>query len=718
MRQAAMTVAVLVATAALVHPAAVAAAAVEAKCHSPQPIAAPPGAKHPVVLVHGWMGKPGSMDAIREALEKGGRASVYAFDYHAYRNNWAADAVIADCLAVFIDTIAQASQRQPGKVFVVGHSMGGLATRYASQLSVQGRPVGPRIAGLVTLDTPHLGSYWGGTGYAHLLTSILGPHSWDEAPLPDPSKDGVVCLAHHDATASAPRGDSAAFPSQCGGLPPYLPQTAAVFQVSGQVYVERKFWGISLYRYSLDGDSVVDTSSELGYIGSGPPPANGTKVRYGPVEMTQVECTDNTDKIIDAASTLAGALGKQILSLTIKAVSLIGDNMIMDNVLSGTVGPAYAALLAVANFVTGCSHSKITGDVQTVKATTEKLTSWFDAIDNPMFAYTNPDGLTVVRGTKTAYRSNGEDCGALGNFYGDPVWTSDGRYVTSVWSKCEDDGLGPPHVDDNVLMTIDTRTGTKRQVTCGCPTVAAIEGSKVGWIDDRGRAYTLDLFGSNQPAAWPIRMPAGLYARQVLASADAAILVQASSRAAGNDGFAAQPDDQAGAVVSVSANGDVKVLQRYEQLVAATAAGGISTASGPQFVFGTIDAMGDCGHPGPVWLTDQSGNQKLKTDTSAIAKGGEVFLTDVWVSPQGQIMATLSSSICNPSGGTSATPASLWRLDGQKWVSVDRGPLAYVRQLSDSDKAVVISGDLYVERNGKGTRIAREVYAIATPPPA
>jgi hypothetical protein len=269
-----------------------------------------------------------------------------------------------------------------------------------------------------------------------------------------------------------------------------------------------------------------------------------------------------------------------------------------------------------------------------VKTTTEKLTSWFDGIDNPMFAYNNPEGLTVVRGTKTTYRSDGEDCRALGNLYSDPVWTSDGPLRKARFGEC-------------------------------------------GRYDTRP---------SLQPCRRKrrLRRPAGQPGRRCC--------FRVCQR-------------------------DVKVLQRFDQPVGVTAAGGRSTASGPQFVFGTIDVQGDCGHPGPVWLTDQTGNHKMKTDTSAIAKGGEVFLGDVWMSPQGQIMATLSSSICNPSGGTIATPASLWRLDGQKWVSVDRGPLAYVRQLPDSDKAVVTSGDLYVERNGKGTRIAREVYAIAVPPP-
>ena len=683
----------------------------QAECAAPQPIGPPPGLKHAVVLVHGWNGGPDSMTVLRDAVLKTGRAAVYTFDYHAYRNNWAADDVIAGCLAVFIDAVARASKAQPAKVFVVGHSMGGLATRYASALTVGDRQVGQVIAGLVALDTPHLGSHWGGTGYADLLTSIFGPRSGDGAPLPDPSKNGAVCLARHEPVSATPKSGSGGFPSQCGPLPPYLPETSAVFQISGQVWVERTFLGVRLYRYSLDGDSVVDTSSELGYIGSGPTPAPGTKVRYGPVEMAQVECTDNTARIVDAAASMSA----HVLSLTIRAVSIIGDDAVMTNILSDTVGPVYAALLAVTNQVTGCSHSKITKNAEAVKAAVGKLTTWFDMADNPMFAYTGPDGLAVARGTKTVYRTGGEDCGALGNFYDDPIWTDDGRYVSSVWSRCEDDGLGPPDVRDNVVLTIDTRNGAKRQVTCGCSAITAVGGSRIGWIDDRGRGYTLDLFGPAKATPWTIRMPAGLYARQVLADAGGTVLIRASSRAAGTQGFAAQPDDVAGAIVAIPPGGDVKILKRFDNLASVTAAAGGTTGTGPRFVFGTIDDFGDCAHPGPVWLFDPAGAQ-VQTDTSAIAKGGEVFLDDVWWSAGGQVMATLSSSVCDPMGGKVATQPSLWRLDGHKWVSVDRGPLDSVRQLSPSFKAVITSsGDLYVERNGKGTRVARGVYAISVP---
>jgi pimeloyl-ACP methyl ester carboxylesterase len=64
---------------------------------------------------------------------------------------------LADRIACLAD--ASVASNGPGKVIVVGHSMGGLATRQAASLQSGGRAVSERLGLVVTLGTPHEGSW-------------------------------------------------------------------------------------------------------------------------------------------------------------------------------------------------------------------------------------------------------------------------------------------------------------------------------------------------------------------------------------------------------------------------------------------------------------------------------------------------------------------------------------------------------------------------------
>lgn len=127
------------------------------------------GSKVPVLMVHGfnsnadiWRGS-GSLSEVLQDID--GIDPVY-FDYSAVHSQWVTNQAIGPSLANTIDCLAQTSLKNggKGKVIVIGHSMGGLATRYAASQTVDGRKVADQIGLVITLGTPHKGSSLGNIG--------------------------------------------------------------------------------------------------------------------------------------------------------------------------------------------------------------------------------------------------------------------------------------------------------------------------------------------------------------------------------------------------------------------------------------------------------------------------------------------------------------------------------------------------------------------------
>jgi hypothetical protein len=236
--------------------------------------------------------------------------------------------------------------------------MGGLAIRYASAMTENGVLAGSVLRGVVTVDTPHRGSYWGGTGYARLFQSA-GRLDTNLGPLPDPSKDGATCLSRHDG------GDS--FPKACVGPPPYLPADVPLHQIAGEVSVDRWFGPIKLYRFSLKGDAVVDLASESGYAGSGP----ATPKAAGPVATTTVACSVATNDLMstrDAASVVWKYLAHGDLPL---------DPPIRPNQQEALT------FLAIANKRAECSHALTPANSSTAEAVSHAINLWLSPADSP-----------------------------------------------------------------------------------------------------------------------------------------------------------------------------------------------------------------------------------------------------------------------------------------------------------------------------------------------
>ena len=119
----------------------------------------------PVVLVHGLGGNRGLWWPLRLFLRMNGHRRTYAFGYE--------DGTIedhAEGLKGFVDSILRSTKE--AKVDIVAHSLGGIISRYA----IQRIGLSHRVRTLVTLATPHQGTY--AAWYANTtLTRPLRPES-------------------------------------------------------------------------------------------------------------------------------------------------------------------------------------------------------------------------------------------------------------------------------------------------------------------------------------------------------------------------------------------------------------------------------------------------------------------------------------------------------------------------------------------------------------
>ncbi len=119
----------------------------------------------PIVLVHGLGGNRGLWLPLRLFLRMNGHRRLYAFGYE--------DGSIeehAEDLKDFIETVLQTTGEQ--QVDIVAHSLGGIISRYA----IQRLGLGRTVRTLVTMATPHQGTY--AAQYANTtLTRSLRPES-------------------------------------------------------------------------------------------------------------------------------------------------------------------------------------------------------------------------------------------------------------------------------------------------------------------------------------------------------------------------------------------------------------------------------------------------------------------------------------------------------------------------------------------------------------
>jgi pimeloyl-ACP methyl ester carboxylesterase len=310
----------------------------------------------PVVLVHGWDSSYKAMEGYAHLLDTSKvlhePLHAFLFDYSADSGRWAAIPAIAACLAGYVNAVSAAYRNAggDGKVLAVGHSMGGLAIRFSASGQHAAHPDGGNLGGVVTIDTPHLGSPWGDTPQAQLLqdgTQFVN-RNYLEGMFPLPAGgDGQVCLATHDGPAGMPLG--------CA-TPSWLPASVPVAEVAGDITVHRDVLGFNVATSNTNGDAVVATPSSLGYApdsGPGAPPV-GTQAA-----VTYVDGCDITTGQLEAG---IGGLGSSAIDSLVSALLALGTPA-GDDIWNSPLSKPFTTLLSLANITAPCSHTNIENPV-------------------------------------------------------------------------------------------------------------------------------------------------------------------------------------------------------------------------------------------------------------------------------------------------------------------------------------------------------------------
>lgn len=319
------------------------------KCQTATPTPVPTSAKtsasaRPVVLVHGWNSSAAGMaDSVAPKLTAslGSGFRLYAFDYGRNSDVWAGKPTVGGCLADFINAVSATHRTAggDGKVLVLGHSMGGLAARFAAGTF----GAGPQLGGLVTMDTPHTGSQWGGTNFATVFAAWNNMHHFlTTDPLPASDSDAGHCLMPWAAAGPA-------LPAGCE-TPPALPAGVPLTELAGRLTVHRTLFGFGMYDIDMGGDTMVDLGSEQGYLASVP---KAQRSASNKLELVTVPCTVPMSAL---------PLEVNLSALGQVTATLFADQAALNTLLAGRYGPSLAGFVIGAYIAGSCAHTKITAD--------------------------------------------------------------------------------------------------------------------------------------------------------------------------------------------------------------------------------------------------------------------------------------------------------------------------------------------------------------------
>lgn len=216
------------------------------------------GTKVPVILVHGWnsSGKSWGEDKNKASMVHaiGTIAGVYLdepFDYSKHNQSWVDNKNIGPKLAERIACVAAASReaKGSGKVILVGHSMGGLAARFAANQKVNGRSVADDLALVITIGTPNAGSAWGNVG-----EEVLTPLCW--------RIDMMSHIGDNNPCALTAMKGLAIGSDRLDKLP-WIPSKVPVMALAGDVSVTTPMFNVTVM--PTFSDLIVGTASAQHY---------------------------------------------------------------------------------------------------------------------------------------------------------------------------------------------------------------------------------------------------------------------------------------------------------------------------------------------------------------------------------------------------------------------------------------------------------------------
>jgi pimeloyl-ACP methyl ester carboxylesterase len=259
-----------------------------------------PENKLPVILVHGFNSSPSDFERgvvpLPDVIERINGVIIDRFDYADNSDNWVKNPAIGDALAARIVCLADrsASRGGPGKVAVIGHSMGGLAIRQAASIEIEGRPVAERLTLVATIGTPHHGSWlidaatlgfgdqYSGIAFRALYTAMGNGCRGSVA-----SELIGICGALRDAGSEAAQAMRPGSPD-LADLPP-MPSTFPVLAAAGQAHVVADLFGRRVrLTGSVDvGDLLVRVPSATA-ASARPQEAGGVVVRECDLDVSDL----------------------------------------------------------------------------------------------------------------------------------------------------------------------------------------------------------------------------------------------------------------------------------------------------------------------------------------------------------------------------------------------------------------------------------------------
>jgi hypothetical protein len=299
----------------------------------------------------------------------GKRIQPFQFDYGSQSTTWAADKLVSGCLATYLKQVSVAFRTVGGdsRVILVGHSMGGLASLYATT----NKDARAAVAGLITFDTPYLGSPFGNTGVAGWLQGIK--RAFGDKLVPPAGSDAQICLGTRTESGGG-------FQQGCAAaIPPYLPNTARVTAIAGDITVTRSFGPFHMYDIPLSSDGIVTVDSQHGYL------AMDRKAQWPKgikVAFREADCSITNDSVMRTATAAARGGTSGVISGLLSALAeLKVDENALDGLLEDRLTPGLVAYLAAATATASCSHIKILdhdGALDHAEAALKEYLDWLE----------------------------------------------------------------------------------------------------------------------------------------------------------------------------------------------------------------------------------------------------------------------------------------------------------------------------------------------------
>ncbi|MFE5810553.1 hypothetical protein [Streptomyces sp. NPDC056491] len=346
------------------------------------------------------------------------------------------------------------------------------------------------------------------------------------------------------------------------------------------------------------------------------------------------------------------------------------------------------------------------------------------------YAYTTEQELVLVRGDRPPTR--------VPRVFdlADPhrnkvVWTHDGHRVAFF----SDDELLDRR-DDTRLITVDARTGEVRRLPCpGCHDLAPVGDHDVmvlSYEPGPTGAFRIDL---DRPTAPRTELDNGSHWQpQLLGATPTHVLTGQYEMSGGDPGMELRLNDLDTAGITVYPRFDSNAY-----MPAALAAVG----GGERIAVAARHNPGGCTAPFPIHVLGPKGEVGGSDQSAALPPGyidgvtGGIDVSDLWWGPDRHLYATISAWTCDksqdPRDGKKRPhrPATLFRLDGDRWVSAGDQPATVVRPLDHGIRMVLVvpdcngpvertdgitycnTGSLYREEAGKRTKVADNVLSLS-----